>query len=165
MKKVLKLLTFIVFAALCCTTMAITATASNDWQGTTDGSNLIQGSYDDKPVKTIKVYGSTADFTIFAVSDFNYEILYYPQAQGTEIFEVRHESLYYYDKVGLKKFYWSDNGGASWNKFTQGPVYYYTYKKTSLYSGSSNICYKIRLGMPPLPGSPDILTFHVKIHK
>lgn len=106
-------------------------------------------SYDQKLIKVIPVRSPTDDF-IFPgyVDTYRYLMYYYPNAKGTRTFQIRHESIVYWDKVAIVEAFWSSDG-KKWNKFTQRAVNLYPFwTKIPLYSGSSNVRYMFLAGVP-----------------
>jgi hypothetical protein len=117
------------------------------------------------PLKVVPVRSPTDDVSFMAdVEDYRYLMYYYPKAQGTRTFQIRHETPGYWDKVAVLEAFWSSDG-KKWNKFTQRAVNFYPFwAKIPLYSGSSNIRYMFLVGVPEQPNGPSILTFHAKFY-
>lgn len=84
-----------------------------------------------------------------------YTIEYYPHEKGSRTFEIWYDTMSNPRVVGNIQYAWTNNGGKTWTPFSGGGTFRYAlignvYQriKQVLYSGSSNIGYRIIVSYP-----------------
>ncbi|MBU3925430.1 hypothetical protein KJ854_05895 [Patescibacteria group bacterium] len=87
------------------------------------------------------------------------EVYYWPNQIGNRGFTAWHATPYYWYEAAAMSFYWTDNGGATWNQWRNAAVGYWPKTVQTLYSGSTNIGYKFVFKSYSAP----YLAIHVKI--
>ncbi len=103
--------------------------------------------------------GQQISFFLHAADGEIVEVYYWPNEVGNRKFEAWHSTLYYWDKAAAMSFYWTDNGGKTWNLWRNAAVGYWPKTTQNLYSGSTNIGYKFVFKVY----NADYLTINVKI--